>query len=65
MSEVRCEACGEACDEDAVVGKTTVRNRGKITVYNVISCKCGNIFKGELISESVSKRFSEKDKRGR
>jgi hypothetical protein len=49
--EVRCPACGHPREEASVVGKTSTIKRGVKTVYEVLRCRCGKIYRGEIIEK--------------
>ncbi len=49
MSEIRCPSCGTLCSLSSVVGTTRVYKHGKATFYQVVSCDCGRIFRGETV----------------
>ena len=49
--EVRCPACGSTREAASVVGKTSTIKRGVKTVYEVLRCGCGKIYRGEVLEK--------------
>ncbi|WP_457554561.1 hypothetical protein [Candidatus Pyrohabitans sp.] len=49
--EVRCPACGSTREAASVVGKTSSIKRGVKTVFEVLRCRCGKIYRGEVLEK--------------
>ena len=49
LAELRCPACGVVCSKESVVGTTRVYKHGRATFYQVVSCSCGRIFRGDVV----------------
>jgi len=50
MGKFKCPSCGLELDESYFVGKTKVFRKGKPTTYTVVSCGCGESFRGPVLS---------------
>jgi hypothetical protein len=47
--EIRCASCGKLREDGMVVGKTQSVERGVRSVFEVLSCSCGNIYRGKVL----------------
>ncbi|NOZ76605.1 MAG: hypothetical protein GXO65_02805 [Euryarchaeota archaeon] len=54
--EIRCASCGKVREGNMVVGKTQSVEAGVRSIYEVLTCTCGNIYRGRVLEQKKLER---------